>query len=97
MRGRPFQPGQSGNAGGRPKIVGDVRNLAREHTATAIETLIAVMTSTKSPAAARVAAANSLLDRAVGKPISPPPLNFELLEPPFTSEADDPADDEIAF
>ena len=42
--------------------------LARSHTATALETLVAVMTDMAAPAAARVTAANSLLDRGYGKP-----------------------------
>ena len=40
---RPFKPGQSGNPGGRSKAQIDVRNLAREHTKEAIETLVLVM------------------------------------------------------
>jgi len=38
--GKPFKKGQSGNPGGRPKIVGEVKELARTHTAEAIETLV---------------------------------------------------------
>src|SRR5207244_11467027 len=38
-RGRPFQPGQSGNPGGRPKEDAPVRDLARQHTAEAIRKL----------------------------------------------------------
>ena len=37
--GKPFRKGQSGNPGGRPKVVAEVKELAREHTAEAIETL----------------------------------------------------------
>jgi len=42
--GKPFQKGQSGNPGGRPKVVAEVKELAREHTAEAIETLVSIMT-----------------------------------------------------
>jgi hypothetical protein len=35
-----FQPGQSGNPGGRPKTIGAVRDLAREHSPAAIEALV---------------------------------------------------------
>ena len=42
--------------------------LAREHTQDAIKTLVKIMNSTKAPPAARVAAANSILDRGYGKP-----------------------------
>jgi Family of unknown function (DUF5681) len=67
--GKPFQKGQSGNPGGRPKIVGEVKELARAHTAEAIQTLVSIMTNPKSTPAARVSAANALLDRGgYGKP-----------------------------
>jgi hypothetical protein len=42
--------------------------LAREHTGEAIETLVSIMTNPKSAPAARVSAANALLDRGYGKP-----------------------------
>jgi hypothetical protein len=64
----PFQKGKSGNPGGRPKVVGEVQTLARECTQQAIETLKDIMHNNKAPAAARVAAANSLLDRGYGRP-----------------------------
>jgi hypothetical protein len=62
-----FQPGISGNPGGRPKEVGHVRELAREHTEEAIRTLAAIMQDGKEPAAARVRAAECLLDRGWGR------------------------------
>ena len=64
----PFKKGQSGNPGGRPKVIAEVKELAREHTGAAIETLVSIMTNPKSAPAARVSAANSLLDRGYGKP-----------------------------
>jgi Family of unknown function (DUF5681) len=66
--GKPFQKGQSGNPGGRPKEVAEVKELAREYTAEAIQTLVSIMTNPKSTPAARVSAANALLDRGYGKP-----------------------------
>jgi hypothetical protein len=66
--GKPFKKGQSGNPGGRPKVVAEVKELAREHTGKAIETLVSIMTNTKGAPAARVSAANALLDRGYGKP-----------------------------
>lgn len=64
----PWKPGQSGNPGGMPKGALDVKQLARNHTIAAIETLAAIMQDRDAVPAARVAAANSLLDRGFGKP-----------------------------
>jgi hypothetical protein len=54
--------------GGRPKVVVEVKELAREHAAEAIQTLVSIMNDPKSAPAARVSASNSLLDRGYGKP-----------------------------
>ena len=64
----PFAKGQSGNPGGRPKVIGEVQELAREHTTQAIQTLVGIMANKEAPPAARVTAANALLDRGYGKP-----------------------------
>src|SRR2546423_4516664 len=66
--GKPFKKGQSGNPGGRPKVIAEVKELARAHTGEAIQTLVSIMTNPKSAPAARVSAANALLDRGYGKP-----------------------------
>jgi Family of unknown function (DUF5681) len=66
--GKPFKKGQSGNPGGRPKVVAEVRELARAHTGEAVQTLVSIMTNHKAAPAARVSAANALLDRGYGKP-----------------------------
>jgi hypothetical protein len=63
-----FKPGVSGNPGGRPKVVGELRSLAREHTKAALEALVEIVGSKKAPPAARVAAANAILDRGYGRP-----------------------------
>ena len=63
------EKGQSGNPGGRPKVVAEVKELARAHTGQAIETLVSIMTNHKTAPAARVSAANALLDRGYGKPL----------------------------
>jgi hypothetical protein len=62
-----FKPGQSGNPGGRPAVVKDIRALARKHTREAVEALVGVVRNKKAPPAAIVAAANSLLDRGYGR------------------------------
>ena len=66
MDGR-FQPGRSGNPGGRPKATHSIQELARKHTTEALDVLVQIMLNEKSPPNARVAAANTLLDRAYGK------------------------------
>jgi formiminotetrahydrofolate cyclodeaminase len=49
----------------------EIRSLARSHTASAIETLSRIMRKANAPAAARVAAAQALLDRGWGKAVQP--------------------------
>ena len=49
-------------------MIAEVKELARAHTAAAIETLVAIMDNPKAAPAARVSAANALLDRGYGKP-----------------------------
>jgi Family of unknown function (DUF5681) len=66
--GHRFKPGQSGNPTGRAKIIGEIQELARAHTPSAIKTLVGIMENEQSPPAARVAAAAHLLDRAYGRP-----------------------------
>jgi hypothetical protein len=75
-----WAPGRSGNAGGRPKVVGEVRDLARAHTQLAIDTLAEIAANGASEMA-RIAAANSLLDRGWGKPAA----SLELRDPDFES------------
>jgi hypothetical protein len=85
----PFQKGKSGNPGRRPKIIADVREFARAHTATAMNTLVEIAENKKAPPAARVAAANSLLDRGYGKPEAKIEANFtatKVIRAPAISE-----------
>jgi hypothetical protein len=66
MRGRPFKKGESGNPGGRPKVIAELRELAREHAPDAIKELARLASKAKSETA-RVAAIRELLDRGYGK------------------------------
>ena len=61
--------GQSGTPGGRPRIVETVRDIARESTELAVETLREICADGAAPHAARVGAASALLDRGWGKPL----------------------------
>jgi hypothetical protein len=49
----------------------EIRSLARAHTEQAINVLVGIMGQTEAPPAARVSAANSILDRGWGKPAQP--------------------------
>jgi hypothetical protein len=51
--------------------VRDIRSLARTHTAMALKTLVAIAKQPKAPPAARVSAAQALLDRGWGKAAQP--------------------------
>ena len=68
MRGRPFQIGQSGNPGGRPKVLQEVRELARARCPAAIEELARLALNSKSERL-RLAAICELLDRGYGKAV----------------------------
>jgi len=75
-----FKPGKSGNPGGRPAVAKEVRAQAMQHSAEAIEVLVKLMRNEKAPPAARAAAANAVLDRAVGKPESSLNAKIETTE-----------------
>ncbi len=50
----------------------EIRSLARSHTRTAINILVGIMRSADATPAARVSAANAILDRGWGKAAQPP-------------------------
>jgi hypothetical protein len=85
-KGKPFQKGVSGNPGGRPKVLGDVQELARQKSPEAINTLAKIMDDEKAPSAARVAAANALLDRGYGKPTQPISQTVAKVDPSSISD-----------
>lgn len=62
-----FQKGQSGNPGGRPKECAEVKALAQQHSLEAIHRLVELMRQSEDKKLAK-AAADSLLDRGLGKP-----------------------------
>ena len=61
----PWGKGQSGNPGGRPKALKELRELAQSHAADVVKRLYEIaMTGDPAPA---VAACKELLDRGFGK------------------------------
>ena len=61
-----FQPGQSGNPSGRPKVNAEIKELARSFGKEALEKMAALLESDDEKV--RLAAAQALLDRGYGKP-----------------------------
>ena len=88
MNGR-FQPGKSGNPGGRPKAARSIQELARKHAPEAINTLAEI--AREGTPGARVSAAVALLDRAYGKP-----PQFNTGDATSFRKAVDLSDDELA-
>ena len=77
-----FKPGQSGNPRGRLPVVGEVRDLARVYTATAIQRLAEIVLFGRDDRVA-IAAAEALLDRGWGRPVQG--VTFEDRTPPQPS------------
>jgi hypothetical protein len=51
----------------RARTITEIRSIARSHTRTAINVLVGIMRSKDATPAARVSAANAILDRGWGK------------------------------
>jgi hypothetical protein len=67
----PFVKGQSGNPGGKAKVLVDGRtltDLARDHTEQAVTALVNVLDDPEATHSAIVGAATALLDRGWGRP-----------------------------
>ena len=63
-----FQPGKSGNPGGRPKNNQELKEAFRAHTMEAKNVLVEVMNDKESKSGDRVRAAEVVLNRAWGTP-----------------------------
>ena len=83
-----WKKGESGNPNGRRPGGTLLTQLAREHTAEAIETLVKVMRTSRSERV-RCAAAVALLDRGWGKPVvTVQRTDFEMAPVALLSEAE---------
>lgn len=66
--GRPIQKGMVLNPTGRPKDVGKVRELAKQFTREALETIVDLMLCPDEKGSVRLAAAEAILSRGWGRP-----------------------------
>lgn len=64
---KPRRPGSGRKPGSKNKVTLEAREIAQQHAGDAILTLASLMTFASTDMA-RIAAANSILDRAYGKP-----------------------------
>jgi hypothetical protein len=87
-RSTSWKSGQSGNPRGRPKVIAEIREIAREYTAEAIKVLATIMRNPKVAAAARVAATNAILDRGWGKPQQPIDADINVVPPEVQERRD---------
>ena len=78
-----FKKGQSGNPGGRPKVIRRLQELARTQTENAIQTLIDIMKNTRERPSTRVSAAIEILNRGWGK--APQAMEIPEIEAPSDS------------
>lgn len=64
----PFQKGQSGNPGGRPKKAFTVRKNAQKYSDEMLRILVDIARNAKSEDKDRIAAATKVLEWGIGKP-----------------------------
>ena len=74
-----FQPGQSGNPGGKPRSLYDIQAAARKKSPEAFKTIIKVMEDEKTAPSLKVKCAEIVLERAFGKAVNP--LHMQLETP----------------
>ncbi len=77
-RGRPFQPGQSGNPGGRPKgIAPEARRIAGKDGRKYLKLLDAIAADTEQKTSDRISAMQIVLERGFGKAPAFAPIEGE--------------------
>ena len=83
-----YREGAGRPKGAKNKATLELKGLAQQHTEDALKTLVEIMLSAESSAQARVAAANSVLDRGFGKP-------HQSIEAEITGTVADITDEEL--
>lgn len=71
----------------RARTIAEIRSIARSHTRTAINVLVGIMRSKDATPAARVSAANAVLDRGWGKVAQQPEGGDSALALSYTFKA----------
>jgi len=66
--GKPFQKGQSGNPGGRPKVPEEIKEAFRAAGPNACECLCKIIADPAAKDSDKIRAAEVILDRGFGKP-----------------------------
>lgn len=96
-----WRKGTSGNPGGRPKVAGEVRELARQHGPAAIQRLVGLMHSKNEGVAVRDCEA--LLDRGYGRTVQGVELSAGTASARFrvefvsTPKREDPAPPQLTY
>jgi hypothetical protein len=85
-RGGVWQPGQSGNPGGRPRELKAFRQQVREHGPEAISHVLDVMRDSEAENRDRLNAASLLLAYGFGRPQALPPVEDVDNEPTLVSD-----------
>jgi len=62
-----FKPGQSGNPGGKPKVLYDIMRAARKASPDAFRSIVAISKDPKASAAIRLKASEFIIERAFGR------------------------------
>lgn len=80
--GRPFPKGVSGNPSGRPAVVKDIQDLARQKTPQALAALESALANKSE----RVRAAEVLLAYGYGRPTQPTEVTGEMIQRVISGE-----------